>query len=97
MEENCKEKDCIVSPPPFFFFKLKAGHASVAILCYFDALNMTVQHKAVILPLILLDNSHKTCSVSVLNTQHKTNGLVNLTEVVGFFMTQSCSTVALNL
>jgi len=68
----------------FFFFNLKGGHASLAIFCYFDALNMTVQHKAATLLLILLEKSHKRCSVSVSNTEHKTNGLVNLTEVVVF-------------
>lgn len=83
MGENCKEK--IVSRLFFFFFNLKGGHASVAIFCCFGALNMTVQRKAVTLLSILLEKSYKRCSVSVLNTQHKTNGLVNLTEVVVFY------------
>lgn len=82
MGENCKEK--IVSLF-FFFLNLKGGHASVAIFCCFGALNMTVQRKAVTLLSILLEKSYKRCSVSVLNTQHKTNGLVNLTEVVVFY------------
>lgn len=42
---------------------------------------MMVQHKAVALLLILLEKSHKRCSVSALNTQHEINALVNLTEV----------------
>lgn len=74
----------------FFFFpfllniNLKGGHASVAIFFYFDVLNMTAQHKAVTLILIPLEKPHKRSSVSVLNTQHKTNGLVNPTDVLVF-------------
>lgn len=68
----------------FFGINLKRKHASVAIFFYFDVLNMTAQHKAVTLLLILLEKSHKRSSVSVSNTQHKTNGLVNPTEVVVF-------------
>ena len=86
MGENCKEKKIVslLLPVTFFFFNLNGRHASAAIFCYFDALNMTVQHKAVSLLLILLEKFHKRCSVSVSNTQCKTNGLINMTEVVVF-------------
>lgn len=53
----------------------------LATFCCFHVLNMTAHHKAVTLLLILLEKSHKRCSVSALSTQHKINGLVNLTEV----------------